>query len=111
MNTTELSQLRAQIMQALRGVDDPEIGANIVDLGLVESLELGEQLAALTLVPTSATCPMADQIIEDAGSAIERLCPADWRIEVEMDWDKVWTPERMAPALRLRFAWGGGGAP
>lgn len=110
MNEAELACLREQIMQALRAVADPEIGENIVDLGLVASLHLGPALAALTLLPTSATCPMADQLIEDAGSAIERLCPADWRIEVDMDWEQVWTPERMAPALRLRFAWGGGAA-
>lgn len=107
MNEAELAQLREQVLLALRGVADPEIGENIVDLGLIESLSLdpAQGLVALVLVPTSATCPMADQIINDAGCAIEQLCPPPWKIEVEMDWDKTWTPDRLAPALRLRFGW------
>ncbi|MEJ6000340.1 metal-sulfur cluster assembly factor [Paucibacter soli] len=104
----ELARLRAAIMQALCKVADPEIGENIVDLGLVETLELRQDFASLLLLPTSATCPMADQIMHDAGCAIEAQCPPGWVIEVDMDWDKVWTPERMAPALRARFGWGGG---
>ncbi|MDC8786419.1 metal-sulfur cluster assembly factor [Roseateles koreensis] len=108
MNEAELSALRARIMTALRQVADPEIGENIVDLGLVETLALVPPLASLILIPTSATCPMADQIMNDAGCAIEAQCPPDWRVEVDMNWDFTWTPDRMAPALRLRFGWGGG---
>lgn len=104
----EPAGLRAAVLQALRGVADPEIGENIVDLGLIESLELGAQLASLLLIPTSATCPMADQIMDEAGCAIERLVPADWRVEVDMDWDIAWSPQRMAPALRARLGWGPG---
>lgn len=100
-----LEALRAQLMQALRQVADPEIGANIVDLGLVETLALEPGLAALTLVPSSPTCPMADQIIEEAGSAMQALCPPDWTIEVDFDWALPWSPERMTPALRARFGW------
>ncbi len=110
MNTgSDLTDLRTRIMAALRQVADPEIGENIVDLGLIQRLELSLQppLAALVLLPTSATCPMADQIMDEAGCAIEAQCPPDWRVEVEMDWDGQWTPERMAPALRVRFGWGG----
>lgn len=114
MNDQNHDPLREQILQALRGVADPEIGENIVDLGLIESLQLGPQLASLLLIPTSATCPMADQIMDEAGCAIERLVPADWRVEVDMDWAIAWSPQRMAPALRARLGWGaeegGGGA-
>ncbi|MDC8773484.1 metal-sulfur cluster assembly factor [Roseateles albus] len=105
------TRLREQILLALRGVADPEIGENIVDLGLVESLTLEPQLASLLLIPTSATCPMADQIMEEAGCAIERLVPLDWRVEVDMDWSIGWTPQRMAAALRLRLGWGDGPLP
>lgn len=112
MNTgsdlSALQALRTRIMVALRQVIDPEIGENIVDLGLVQRLELSLQppLAALVLLPTSATCPMADLIMDEAGCATRVQCPPDWRVEVEMDWQGQWTPERMAPALRARLGWG-----
>ncbi len=109
--TDDPQALREQLLHALRGVADPEIGENIVDLGLVESLLLAPQLASLLLIPTSATCPMADQIMEEAGCAIERLLPPDWRVEVDMDWSIVWTPQRMAPALRARLGWDYGPLP
>lgn len=108
MNDSELQTLHERLMQALRQVSDPELGENIVDLGLVERLRMQAEpgCAALTLVPTSATCPMADEIIEAAGAAMRVLCPPGWVIEVEMDWELPWSPERLAPALRARFGWG-----
>lgn len=96
---------RERLMAVLRRVADPEIGESIVDLGLVDSLVLGPASVALTLIPTSATCPMADVLIEDAETALRQACPTDWTVEVEMDWDAVWTPERMSTALRLRLGW------
>jgi len=105
MDESGFLALRAEIMRALSGVADPEIGENIVDLGLIQSLDLEPLLASLILIPTSATCPMADQIMEDAGCAIERLVPTEWRVEVDMDWSYPWTAERMAPALRARLGW------
>lgn len=107
MNEDELQSLREQLMLALRQVADPELGENIVDLGLVERLELQAEpgCAALTLIPTSATCPMADQIIDAAGEAMQALCPPGWAIEVDIDWELPWSPERLAPPLRARFGW------
>ncbi|MGM9514038.1 metal-sulfur cluster assembly factor [Roseateles sp. DB2] len=94
-----------RLMAVLRRVADPEIGESIVDLGLVDSLTLGPASVALRLVPTSATCPMADVLIEDAETALRQACPPDWTVEVEVDWDAVWTPQRMSVALRLRLGW------
>lgn len=93
------------LREALRAVRDPEIGESIVDLGLVERLEVTPRRVALTLVPTSATCPMADVLIDDARNALLQACPADTDIEVDLDWTLQWTPERLSPALRLRFGW------
>lgn len=107
MDESALAALHTQLMQALSQVADPEIGENIVALGLVERLTLSSGRAELILLPTSATCPMADQLINDAGCALERLCPTGWVIEVDMDWDGVWTPDRMTPELRARFGWAG----
>ena len=106
MNTlTTPDPLHERLMQALQAVADPEIGESIVDLGLVQTLEIAPAAVHLRLLPTSATCPMADVLMEEAHAALSALLPPAWDVTVEMDWDEVWTPERLAPALRERFGW------
>lgn len=95
----------AALREALRAVRDPEIGESIVDLGLVERIELAPRRVSVTLVPTSATCPMADVLIDDTRNALVQACPAGTQIEVDLDWTLQWTPERLSPALRIRFGW------
>jgi metal-sulfur cluster biosynthetic enzyme len=96
------------LREALRQVADPELGHSIVELGLVECIDVqdGSPLQVrVTLVPTSATCPMTDLLVEDARAALQAACPPGSEIEVALDWQTEWTPDRLSPALRTRFGW------
>jgi metal-sulfur cluster biosynthetic enzyme len=95
----------ATLRTVLQKVRDPEIGESIVDLGLVESIRCSPQGVQVTLIPTSATCPMADVMIDDAIDALRQACPADMPVDVRMDWDIPWSPARLSPALKARFGW------
>lgn len=97
--------LHAAVLDALARVHDPEMGENLVDLGLVLDVALAAGELRVTLIPTSATCPMADVILDDAWVEVERICPPGLAVEVAMDWDTAWSPERLAPALKARFGW------
>ncbi|MBL8349816.1 MAG: metal-sulfur cluster assembly factor [Burkholderiaceae bacterium] len=99
--------LTARLRQALQSVLDPEIGESIVDLGLVERIDAapGEQRLSVVLVPTSATCPMSDLLIEDATAAAEQALPGGWVADVTLDFSLPWSPARMSPALQQRFGW------
>lgn len=97
--------LRVRVLDALQGVSDPEMGESIVALGLVERIEIGPAEVHVTLVPTSATCPMADVLMDDAEIAARSVCPPGTTASVEMDWATVWTPKRMSPELQRRFGW------
>ena len=92
-------------MAALSTVDDPEMGENLVDLGVVGEVRIDGSSVAVTLIPTSATCPMADVMVDDALTAVQRACPPGTDVDVHMDWDTEWSPERLAPGLRARFGW------
>lgn len=92
-------------LAALSQVADPEIGENIVELGLVERIESLPGRLCVTLVPTSLMCPMADVLVEQAGEALRAMVPATTEVEVDIDWDAQWTPQRMSPALRERLGW------
>lgn len=101
----EKPNLHAAAMAALATVDDPEMGENLVDLGVVGQVVLDGDHVTVTLIPTSATCPMADVMVDDALTAVQRACPPGTDVQVRMDWDSEWSPERLAPALRERFGW------
>jgi metal-sulfur cluster biosynthetic enzyme len=106
MDDTDLAD---RVRDALREVMDPEIGENIVDLGLVEGVALGDGRVEVVLIPTSATCPMAEVLIEDAVAAVQRVLPAGTEGQVRMEFGVIWSPARMSLALQQRFGWQAGG--
>jgi metal-sulfur cluster biosynthetic enzyme len=91
--TQELSQEVEDILEALRDVVDPELGVNVVDLGLVYGVDLDEaKVATLDMTLTSAACPLTDVIEEQANAALEGLV-TDMRIN--WVWMPPWGPENI----------------
>jgi metal-sulfur cluster biosynthetic enzyme len=95
----------AIVREALQSVLDPELGESVVDLGLVLRIEIAPARVQVVLIPTSATCPMSEVLLEDATDAVQRACPAGTAIDVVLDWDTPWGPERLSPALKSSFGW------
>ncbi len=95
------------VYDALRTVEDPEAGMNIVDLGLVYGVAASEAAVIVDLTMTTAACPMADMIADEARAAVSAIAPPATAIDVRLVWDPPWTPERMSDAARARFGWGG----
>lgn len=93
------------VRDALRQVVDPEAGMNIVDLGLVYGIEVGSGAVRVEMTMTTAACPMADLIVDEARQAIESVVPRGTEVEVQLVWDPPWTPERMSDLARERFGW------
>ena len=94
------------VRDALRQVFDPEAGMNIVDLGLVYAIEPSEgDGVRVQLTMTSAACPMAEMIVDEAHGAVAAALPRDTPVEIELVWDPPWTPERMSDFARDHFGW------
>ena len=87
------------IRNALKTVKDPELGLDLVVLGLVYEIEVGEDDAKVTISLTSPFCPVAGQIVDDAKAAIEGVEGVE-SAEVELTFDPPWTPERINPLIR-----------
>jgi metal-sulfur cluster biosynthetic enzyme len=88
------------VRKALRQVKDPELGLNIVDIGLVydiEVSELGDAHVKMTL--TSPGCPSGAEIIEDARLVVEQVEGIN-SAAIELVWEPYWTPDRMDPRVR-----------
>lgn len=88
-----------RIREALREVQDPELGLNIVDLGLVYDIELEDSEAKITMTLTSPGCPAGDQILAGAKKQAESVEEIDLA-EVNLVWKPFWTPDRIDPDIR-----------
>jgi metal-sulfur cluster biosynthetic enzyme len=95
------------VREALRQVEDPEAGMNIVDLGLVYAVEVDAGAVHVDLTMTTAACPMADMIVEGARVAINAIVPEGTPVDVQLVWDPPWTPDRMTGIARDHFGWPG----
>ena len=93
------------LRDALRVVDDPEAGMNIVDLGLVYGVEAGAEEVLIDLTMTSAACPMAEMIVDQVHAALEAVVPPQTPIEVRLVWDPPWTPDKMTGIAKEHFGW------
>ena len=88
------------IRKALRAVKDPELGLNIVDIGLIyetDVTEEGDVRVKMTL--TSPGCPSGPEIMQDAKMVLEALDGVR-SVEIDLVWEPYWTPERMDPRVR-----------
>ena len=87
----DLTPEQEDVLEALRDVVDPELGINVVDLGLVYGLDLdADRVATIDMTLTSAACPLTDVIEEQAREALEGVV-ADFRIN--WVWMPPWGPE------------------
>lgn len=94
-----------EIRDALRYVVDPEVGLNVVDLGLVYGIEAGAERITVRMTMTTPACPLGDTIIEAARAAIRAAAPKVADIEIELVWDPPWSPGMMSELARGHFGW------
>ena len=92
----ELTPEDEDLLEALRDVVDPELGVNVVDLGLIYGVDLGEdKVATIDMTLTSAACPLTDLIEEQVSAALvgEAGLVSDFRIN--WVWLPPWGPEKI----------------
>jgi metal-sulfur cluster biosynthetic enzyme len=90
------------LTEALRAVVDPELGYNIVDIGLVYDLEVQDGFARILLTTTTPGCPATDYIRQGAETCAAAVSGID-AVEVTMTWTPPWSPERMSDDAKAHF--------
>jgi metal-sulfur cluster biosynthetic enzyme len=93
------------LLDALRTVDDPEAGMNIVELGLVYGVEASPPRAKVRMTMTSPACPLGDYLSDSVKNALSARFPELEEVEVEFVWEPPWTPEKMSEEARNFFGW------
>ena len=96
---------REAIVEALRTVLDPEVGINIIDLGLVYGIEATPTAIRVALTMTSSACPLGAYLEEAAERAVRARVPEAKSVAVAMVWQPAWDPAMMSPEARRQMGW------
>jgi metal-sulfur cluster biosynthetic enzyme len=86
---------REEVVEALRQVEDPELGMDIVDLGLLYDVEVDEAKVKILYSLTSMGCP-AGPLIEQDIERVAREVPGVGDVETELTFEPPWSPDRMS---------------
>jgi len=88
-------ELIDKVWSALEEVHDPEVGVNIVDLGLVYDVQADEQQqVAIKLTMTTPHCPLQGMIVDQVADKVRQI-PGVKDVQVQLVWDPPWTPAKM----------------
>ncbi|MCE5292502.1 MAG: metal-sulfur cluster assembly factor [Nocardiaceae bacterium] len=93
-NEPEDTELAEVIEEAMRDVVDPELGINVVDLGLVYGLTVIENVAVLDMTLTSAACPLQDVIEDQSRNALVRSGIVE-DLKINWVWLPPWGPDKI----------------
>ncbi len=90
---------KEEILKVLKNVIDPEVGINIVDLGLVYEIESTEDYNKITMTLTTPGCPMHSSITNWVETAVRQIDP-EKNVIVNLVWQPPWTPDKMSPEAK-----------
>lgn len=93
---------KAQILETLKNVIDPEIGINISDLGLVYTAEEKNGQIDVKMTMTTAACPMGNMLKDQAKNAIKKQFP-DKTVNVELVWTPPWNSDMMSDDAKRKL--------
>jgi metal-sulfur cluster biosynthetic enzyme len=93
------------VIEALRSVEDPELGMDIVELGLLYDAEVQGPKVKVFYSLTSMGCP-AGPLIQQNIEEVLRSLPEVEDVETELTWDPPWTPERMSDDAKFILGFG-----
>jgi metal-sulfur cluster biosynthetic enzyme/Fe-S cluster assembly iron-binding protein IscA len=94
-----------QVRQVLKHVIDPEVGVNIVDLGLIYGIEIKERLVRITMTMTTPACPLSEQIREEIVGHLGSDYPGVASVEVNIVWEPAWSAAMMTDAAKQQLGW------
>jgi FeS assembly SUF system protein len=101
----ELARITDDIVSALKTVYDPEIPADIYELGLIYKIDIeDDRTVKIRMTLTAPGCPVAGEMpgwVQNAVSTVEGVSD----VEVEMTFDPPWTPDRMSEEAQVAVGW------
>lgn len=99
-----LNSVEQDILEVIRTVPDPEVGVNIVDLGLIYEVAHDEANKKIDVIMTLSArgCPVGDTILQHVQTVISNVYPG-YHVDVDLVWEPQWTPELITEAGRAEL--------
>ena len=95
--------LDEMVTEALReNVIDPEIGVNVVDLGLVYDVKVEDAVAKITMTLTTPLCPLGPYLDQEVRNAVIQV-PTVTGADVNLVWEPAWDPSKMSEDAKLEL--------
>ncbi len=94
-----------RIYHALQTVIDPEIGENLIDLGLIYGIEVSSGIARITFTMTSYACPMSEIVIENIHDTVSKVLSDGEVLQLDLVWEPAWEPSMMCAEAKQRLGW------
>ena len=95
-----------KVRDALRTVIDPEMGIDVVELGLVYAIDVAaDNAVAVRMTMTTPACPLGEFLRESAECAIRDSVPEAPAVDVALVFEPPWTPDRISSAARRQLGW------
>lgn len=91
-----------KIKESLKDVIDPELGVNIVDLGLVYGISLKDKTVKIKVTMTTPLCPLFPVIEKNVKEVVGSLSGVE-NVEIELVWEPPWSPKRMSENAKLQL--------
>jgi metal-sulfur cluster biosynthetic enzyme len=85
---------KKKIIEALKEVVDPELGLNVIDLGLIYDIKVENEKVFVKMTLTSPFCPMSQFLVSEVENKIKEIGTKN--VKVEVVFEPPWTPERMS---------------
>jgi metal-sulfur cluster biosynthetic enzyme len=96
---------KEQVVDALRVVEDPELGMDIVDLGLLYDVEVAGPKVRVEYSLTSMGCPVGPMIEQQIVEVVEGMEGVD-EVKADLTWDPPWSPEKMSDDAKFILGFG-----
>jgi len=90
------------VMQKLSEVVDPEIGLNIVEMGLVYSVEINNDSVNIKMTLTAPGCPLQNTLVSIAKDAVQNI-PGVKNVNIQIVWDPPWHPSMMSEEAKRKL--------
>ncbi len=81
---TNATLTERDVLDALKGVKDPDLGRDLVDLGMIKDIKIGAGAVSLMVNLTTPACPMKAQIEREVRTALESRLPGEWAVNITM---------------------------
>ena len=104
MENSEVKISKEEIIDALKGVFDPEIPVDIYEMGLIYDIKINFSQILILMTLTSPSCPAAQSIPMDVQDKVGRA-PGVENVEVEIVWDPPWGMEMMSDEAKLELGY------